>query len=135
MLLPLLFLSLIVPSEAPSIILSKNTSSTSIQITWQQLPATLWRGVPLGYTIFYVLHDIYAISGATTDVAFVSVSHAVTEVQLTQLHKYRNYTAWMTAFTIKGRGEKNSSKIEQMTDEDSKHFLTCLSMNEIYVFS
>ena len=117
--------SLQVPSEAPIIILSKNTSSTTIEVNWQHLPATLWRGVPLGYTIFYILQDIYANSGATTDVAFVSVSHTVTEVQLTQLEKYRNYAIWMTAFTIKGWGEKNSSKIEQMTDEDSKYSPAC----------
>ena len=103
--------------------MSKNTSSTSIEIAWQPLASTSWRGKPLGYTIFYMLHDVYTASGTKNSASSFDVSHTVVKQQLTQLEKYKNYVIWMSAFTIKGQGEKNSSIIEQMTDEDSKSFV------------
>ena len=109
-----------VPSEAPAITSTQHTSSTSIVVTWSSLALSLWRGVPLGYRIFYVLHDIYAISGTFQNVSSVSVTHQLLTAQLTQLEKYKKYVIWLCAFTIKGNGVKNSSFAEQMTDEDSK---------------
>ena len=109
-----------VPIEAPNITTKINTSSTSIEIEWQPLSLNFWRGVPYGYTIYFILHDIYAISGTTKNVSFVDVLYPTVNVELTQLEKYKNYVLWMTAFTIKGRGEKNGSAVEQVTGEDGK---------------
>eukprot|EP00795_Rhopilema_esculentum_P012766 gene12766-3498_t len=129
-----------IPSEAPAITSTQHTSSTSIVVTWSSLASPLWRGVPLGYRINYVLHDIYAISGTFQNVSSISVTHQLLTAQLTQLEKYKKYVIWLCAFTIKGNGVKNSSFAEQMTDEDiplqgppcTAHNTSAFSINAVW---
>eukprot|EP00794_Sanderia_malayensis_P016567 gene16567-18247_t len=107
-----------IPSVAPSIASTEHTSSTSMKIKWQNLAAPYWRGVPYMYVLYYVLKDIYTVTGAASNVSSAFTNYPATEIELTQLEKYKFYVIWMCAFTIKGSGIANSTTKEQRTDQD-----------------
>lgn len=102
----------IVPSEAPNNITIQNRTSTSLNISWSAVPQEFVHGVLRGYVIEYWPADKI---NATTN---TTVGQWETEVQLTNLMKFTNYSIKFAAMTVKGVG--NWSKIMLQTDEDGR---------------
>eukprot|EP00794_Sanderia_malayensis_P005018 gene5018-5675_t len=63
-------------------------------------------------------YNIYTVTGAASNVSSAFTNYPATEIELTQLEKYKFYVIWMCAFTIKGSGIANSTTKEQRTDQD-----------------
>ena len=91
----------------------RNTSSTSILIRWDDVPAFYQNGIIAGYTITYRSqtenHNGFAIAGPDD-----------LQKELTSLKEYVNYDITIRASTSKGDGP-DSNPIVIRTDQDSKY--------------
>ena len=100
------------PSAPPSNVQGHNTSSTSIFAQWSNVPAADQNGVILSYTVTYK-----ALLDGSPQTKVVSAP--TTQVTLTGLNEYTNYSITVFASTIKGAG-RISAPIFVITDDDSK---------------
>ena len=89
----------------------KNTSSTSISISWEEVQAELQNGVISGYNITYQ-------SQTGNDIGFVPAGPNDRQANLTGLKEFIKYNISVVAFTVKGDGPP--SVIVVSTDQDSK---------------
>ena len=100
------------PSAPPANVSGYNTSSTSIFVYWDQVPAAHQNGAILYYTVTYrALRSGF--------VQAVTVAAPANQTTLTGLNKYTNYSITVFASSIKGAGNV-SAPIFIVTDEDSK---------------
>ena len=110
----------IVPSAPPDNFRGYNTSSTSIFVQWDQVPAAGQNGVILNYTIKYIETDS---SGSETifekTVVVVAPKRNVT---LEKLNEYKIYKITVAASTSKGKGRESEPPLEIRTEQDSKLF-------------
>ena len=106
----------IAPSAAPVSLQGHNKSSTSIFVTWGQVPSSKQNGVILNYTVSYK----EAPHGSAKT---VTVDEPTNSTTLKGLNKYTNYSITVFASTIKGGGIV-SDPIYVITDEDSKFVIT-----------
>ena len=90
----------------------QNSSSTSILVKWDEVPADQQNGKIKGYNITY--H-----SQTENDNGNVLVGHNDRQKELTGLKEYVNYNITVFAFTVKGDGPA-SYPIVVRTDQDSK---------------
>ena len=90
----------------------QNTSSTSILVMWDEVPADQQNGIITGYTITY--H-----SQTESDNGTVQVNGSVRQTELTNLKEYVNYNITVFAFTVKGDGP-TTVPITVRTDQDSE---------------
>ena len=100
----------LVPDQAPQNVLAFNTSSTSINVTWQPVAVGHVRGILLGYRLVYQ---------HLNEEVNVTVSHQSTRQQIVGLKKFTVYSFSIAAFTSKGTGPFSNS-IDCSTDEDSE---------------
>ena len=100
------------PGAAPQSVRGQNSSSTSILVMWDEVPADKRNGVITGYTITY--H-----SQTENDSGNVQVNASLRQTELTNLKKYVNYNITVSASTEKGIGP-TSDPIVVRTDQDSK---------------
>ena len=100
------------PNAPPSYVQGRNTSSTSILVQWGDVPAADQNGIILSYTVTYK-----ALPGGTPETKVVIAP--TTEVTLTDLNEFANYSITVLASTVKGAGN-DSEPIVVVTDEDSK---------------
>ena len=89
-----------------------NASSTSIFVSWEQVPFSDQNGVIVSYTVTYIA--LPSGSSQTKDVT-ASANHTT----LSGLNEYTNYSITVFASTSKGGGIQ-STPIVVITDEDSK---------------
>ena len=108
-----LFIFILVPSHPPENTTLVGNTSTSLNISWSAVPPEFVHGVLRGYVIeYWPVDDV-------NDTANTTVEPWKTEVEITNLKKFTNYTIKFAAMTAKGVG--NWSEIIVMrTDEDSK---------------
>ena len=110
------------PTAAPSNVSGHNTSSTSILVKWDDVPAFEQNGIITRYTITYSSktenHDGSAIAGPTDR-----------QKELTGLREYVDYDITVHASTSKGDGPNSDPATVVRTDQDSK----CCSWTESYV--
>ena len=91
----------------------QNSSSTSILVEWDEVPANQQNGIITGYTVTY--H-----SQTENDSGNVQVNGSqVRETDLKNLKEYVNYNITVFASTVKGDGPA-SDPIVVITDQDSK---------------
>jgi len=106
-------LSISGPSAAPQNVRGQNSSSRSILVTWDEVPADQRNGIITGYTITY--H-----SQTENDNGNVSVdANDPRQKNLTNLKEYVNYSIAVFASTVKGNGPA-SVPIVVRTDQDGK---------------
>ena len=109
------------PSAPPTSVQGHNLSSTSIFVSWGEVPPDDQNGVILSYTVTY-----RALPSGSEQMENVTAPN--TTATLTGLNEYTNYSITVFASTIKGGGNK-SVPIVVITDEDSKfsqHFMFLL---------
>ena len=105
---------LLEPNAPPADLQGYNGSSTSIFVQWGEVPAADQNGVIEKYTVTYkALPD----DSPQTE----EVSAPTTEITLTDLNEYTNYSITVFASTVKGAGNE-SKPIIVITDEDSKYY-------------
>ena len=104
------------PNAPPASVTGHNASSTSIFVSWGQVPFLDRNGVILSYTVTYTALP----SGSTQTKNVTAPSNQTT---LTGLNKYTNYSITVFASTSKGGGNQ-STAIVITTNEDSKFVMT-----------
>ena len=97
---------------APESVTGQNSSSTSILVTWDEVPADQQNGIITGYTITYT-------SQTENDNGSVQVNGSVRQTELTYLKEYVNYHITVFASSVKGDGPA-SDPIVVRTDQASK---------------
>ena len=100
------------PSAAPMNVSGHNTSSTSIFIIWNDIPAAEQNGIITSYNITY--HSLTENHSNSTTVDFPD-----RQVTLTGLKKFVNYSITVSASTKIGPGPASKPVIVS-TGEDSK---------------
>ena len=100
-----------------------NTSSTSISVSWGDVPFSEQNGVIVSYTVIY-----RALPSNSSQSKNVTTEE--NHVTLTGLNEYTNYSITVFASTSKGRGNE-SKPIVVITAEDSKFVIIGFS----YYFS
>ncbi|XP_068677582.1 protein sidekick-1-like isoform X3 [Montipora foliosa] len=100
-----------VPSAPPTSVQGYNTSSTSIFVSWGEVPVSDQNGVILSYTVTY--HTLPSGPERTK-----TVSAPTTNITLGNLNEFTEYSITVFASTIKGGGT-TSAAIVVRTDEDS----------------
>ncbi|EDO30137.1 predicted protein [Nematostella vectensis] len=99
-----------VPSAPPPNVRGVNGSSTSIRVSWDQVPPSLVHGTLLGYSVSFTKRG-------NGTLRTVQTAPAKLEALLTGLQAYSMYEIQVCAFTAKGFGPK-SRVISVITDED-----------------
>ena len=110
------FINLLVPSLPPQNVHSYNTSSTSVNVTWEVVATGFIHGILRGYRVFY---SRTKDNGAAVRQAVIRADKHY--VHLEGLDKFTNYTIQAAAFTRIGYGVK-STKLIVSTDEDGIKF-------------
>ena len=100
------------PDGAPHNVRGQNSSSTSIVVMWDEVPAGQQNGIITGYTITYK-------SQTENDNNNVQVNGSVRQTELTNLKENVNYNITVFASTVKGDGPA-TAPIVFRTDQDSK---------------
>ena len=90
-----------------------NTSSTSILVAWDEVPADQQNGIITGYIISYQ-------SQTENDLGNVFVGPNDSHKSITELKEYVNYNMTVFASTVKGDGPPSSPVLVVRTDQDSK---------------
>ncbi|XP_020621161.1 protein sidekick-1-like [Orbicella faveolata] len=99
------------PDGVPQNVRGQNSSSTSILVMWDEVPADQQNGVITGYTITYE-------SQTEHDNGNVQVNDSVRQTELTNLKEYVNYNITVFASTVKGDGPASDPPIVVRTDQD-----------------
>lgn len=94
-----------------------NTSSTSINVTWEPVPDDHVNGIVLGYRLFYKQAD-----KAINDFSNLTVNSSIFDIEINGLKYYTKYELRLLAFTMVGDGNI-SEPVYCMTDEDGKLLL------------
>ena len=89
----------------------RNTSSTSISVSWEDVQAELRNGIITGYFITYQ-------SLTENDNGIVEAGPNDRQANLTGLKEFVDYNISVVAFTVKGDGQP--SVLVVRTDQDSK---------------
>ena len=100
------------PDGVPQNVRGENSSSTSILVTWDEVPTDEQNGIITGYTITY--HSQTENHNDT-----VQLNGSVRQTELTNLKEFVNYDITVLASTVKGDGPP-SAPIVVRTDQDSK---------------
>ena len=90
-----------------------NTSSTSILVSWDKVPADKQNGIITGYTITYQ-------SQTENHNGNVSVWPIDLQRNITALKEYVNYNITVFASTAMGDGPHSTPVLVVRTDQDSK---------------
>ncbi|XP_068728210.1 receptor-type tyrosine-protein phosphatase delta-like [Montipora capricornis] len=98
------------PNAPPANVTGYNTSSTSLFVQWDEVPAADQNGVILRYTVTYT-----ELPNGPEQIQ--NVTAPTTNASLTSLNEYTNYSITVFASTIKGDGNV-SAPIIVITDED-----------------
>ena len=104
------------PNAPPANVNGYSVSSTSIFVSWGDVPISDQNGVIVSYTVTY---RRLASGPAQTK----SVSAPAHQTTLTGLNEFTNYSITVFASTSKGGGNE-STPIVIITDEDSKFVIT-----------
>ena len=105
------------PSAPPSNVSAYSENSTSIFVSWGDVPFSDQNGVIVNYTVT-------ALPSGPTKTKVVTTS--ANQATLTGLNEYTNYSITVFASTSKGGGNK-STPIVVITDEDSEFVIFVFS--------
>lgn len=94
--------------------MATNTSSTSLQVDWGEVPFPDQLGIIRGYRVL-----MWRTNQSSDILRNVTVLVPSQAISFSGLEMYTNYTIQILAFSAKGAGNK-SEPIVVITDEDSK---------------
>ena len=99
-----------------------STSSTSILVLWDEVPADKQNGIITGYTI-----TLQAQTGNESTIFPAGQNER--QKNITGLKKYVSYNITVFASTVKGDGPHSSPVLVVRTDQDSKLYFLRLSFS------
>ena len=102
------------PSAAPLNLRPVDTTSTSILVTWNEVPPADQNGIITSYTVKY-----QAIGGVSVNATANYTTVSTRQANLTDLIKNQKYNISVLATTFKGDGNY-SYPISVTTNQDSK---------------
>ena len=108
----IIFIFVSVPSAPPTSIKGQNTSSTSINVTWDEIPTDDKNGIIIQY---HIQHRIY--QGINPNWTYSVINASNSAIELTGLKFYTFYEIKMAGATSVGVGTY-SSPIVTRTDAD-----------------
>ena len=111
---------MIVPSLPPKHLAAHNTSSTSLMVTWSNVPDGFVHGILRGYRVLFKTDQ---------GISYRNVTTANQSFELTSLEKFTKYTVKVLAFTRIGDGNKYDP-VTVSTDEDGKSVFEILLGNQ-----
>ena len=100
----LLFHFRLAPFKAPELVVSHNSSSTSLLIKWRNLKEKHFQGQRIGYNIVYYQTD------AEGERKFLNVNYKTNTTTLTNLTAYTVYVINVSAVSSGGIGPANTVK-------------------------
>ena len=100
----LLFHFRLAPSKAPELVVSHNSSSTTLLIKWKNLKEKHFQGKCIGYNIVYYQTD------AESERKFFNVNYTTNTTTLTNLTVYTMYVINVSAVSSGGIGPANTVK-------------------------
>ena len=100
------------PTAAPENVTGHNTSSTSISVSWSEVPVADRNGIILSYTVTFQ-------SQTENDSGSEKVLHPTRSLELSGLKEFVKYNIAVLATTAKGDG-RASGVIVVRTDQDGK---------------
>lgn len=115
---------IIVPLHPPLNVQTYNTSSRSLRVTWDLVPAEWHFGIILGYHV--IITDTRDGHEHIDDIK-VSANRSLEKAGL---ERYTNYTVKVAAYTIKGAGNF-SEPIRVLTDEDGTFICPMIASTRI----
>ena len=119
-----ILLTILEPSLAPDHLSADGVTSTSILVTWSEVPVEGRNGIIISYTVSYE-----AIRGKlNTSISATKVDAPALQVNLTGLIKDMVYSVRVLASTIKGDGNYSAS-INIQTNQESKSAFWCMFCN------
>ena len=101
------------PDGAPQNVTGQKSSSTSILVMWDEVPADQQNGIITGYTITYKLQT-------ENDNGNALAGPDDRQKELTNLKEYVNYNITVFASTVKGDGPASDPVIVVRAGQDSK---------------
>ena len=104
-----------VPDHPPPNVTAFNTSSTSINVTWEHIPPDHVNGILLGYYVKYLRHD-----KANANITMVTVNSTTLHVELEGLGKYKEYSIQVAGSTVVGLGNF-SEPVYVRTEQDGTY--------------
>ena len=115
----IIFLAIfLVPSSAPPNLRVNDTTSTSILVTWSEVPVEDRNGIIISYNVSYQA----MVDGSSTFTK--QISAPALQANLTGLIKDTSYSISVLASTIEGDGSYSNATIVQ-TNQDSKSLFCC----------
>ena len=108
----MIFLFQSVPASPPTDVDAISNSSTSIQVTWSEVPAIDQNGIITEYEVEY---NQTTFNVDVNQTVWVNSTSAL----LTRLHEYVNYTVRVRAYTEIGAGPY-STAVTERTQQDGK---------------
>ena len=99
--------------DVPQNVRGYNTSSTSILVSWDEMPADQQNGIITSYTITYQ-------SQTENHNGSVSAGPNDRQKNITGLKEYVNYNITVFASTVKGDGPRSTPVLVVRTNQDSK---------------
>ena len=106
------YIPVLVPTAPPERLTGHNTSSTSINVSWSEVPEADRNGIILSYTVSYQ-------SQTQNDSGSENVLRPKRSLELSGLKEFVKYNITVLATTVKGDGP-TSGVIVVSTDQDSK---------------
>ena len=101
------------PDGAPQNVNAHNSSSTSILVTWDEVPVHQQNGIITGYTITYQ-------SQTENHNGSVPAGPSDRQKNITNLKEYVSYNITVFASTVKGDGPHSTPVLVVRTDQDSE---------------
>ena len=101
------------PEGAPQNVNAHNSSSTSILVTWDEVPVQQQNGIITGYTITYQ-------SQTENHNGSVPAGPSDRQKNITNLKEYVLYNITVFASTVKGDGPHSTPVLFVRTDQDSE---------------
>lgn len=108
--------------------MASNTSSTSVQVNWGEVPFPDQLGIIRGYRVL-----MWRSNQSSDILRNATVLVPLRAISFSRLEMYTNYTIQLLAFTVKGEGNK-SEPIAVITDEDGKLMFFFLNLRWCIVY-
>ena len=116
----IIFPSAIVPSDSPQNVQATTLSSTTIQVTWEAVPAIAQNGIIISYEVLYV--PLITFNGTLQSMFLNSSNGQELSEILIELEEFVEYNISLRAYTSAGGGPF-SEAVANRTFEDGKAFI------------
>ena len=107
------------PDEAPDITESMSPTSTSLYISWNPPSAEKQNGILTDYVVCYTDNDELAVD------MWQKTSTPTTNITLTDLSIFTEYTVSVSAATVAGVGPSDTVNVQTLSDSKSIIIHTC----------